>query len=209
MITLLDKLKSPYFQKELEKAIEAEQNDLIEKRQKAVIALKQKINEINPYIIEKEKTEAEIKTLQAELEQKTSTYGIICLQAYNYSLAGDREIEALKAELLNSYDPRLDKEIKYFTELLEDLRKPNLIDIQFTPAIQTLTGRYKYTVHSNKKSILQRIKYLREAINQIEQMKLAAKFDPIAIKKLKEEIPELYSEEIEVISINTPHPFIN
>lgn len=101
------------------------------------------------------------------------------------------------AELLNTYDPRIDEAEKHFNERLEWLRQPGRTSrTGHKSEFNIFRMAYKTKQESNREAVLTALKYCQDAIAELGKMKLEPDLDPARIEALKAGIPsiDVYSE---------------
>ena len=109
----------------------------------------------------------------------------------------ERAIRDAEAVLLESYDKRIDEAITFFRDKLDWLREPGRISTQAAGAEKNIfTEKKTVKVRTNERRVLASLEYCRNAIKDLEGLKLEADFDNQAVEDLKRGIPpiDIYDE---------------
>lgn len=105
----------------------------------------------------------------------------------------DKKIEELEHDLKNSCDPEIVEALIFFNAALQAARyEPSQTSEQVIG--YDVLGRAKIVTSSNHKTILQKVDYLKNAIAEIEKMKLLPVCDFEEIEKLKAAIQKTTGE---------------
>ncbi len=138
---------------------------------------------------ELKRLEQEAADLRAEITRKMA-------EMRSRRLDAEGQISNLEAELFDTADSRIDREIEFFQDLHAKFmqikpsarfegKKQNLIDMT-----------EKTTAASNQKAIVKALAYCREAVKTMEGMKLSPELDLEKFQELRDGIPDIgeYSE---------------
>jgi len=154
-----------------------------------------------------------IKKKEKEIEALRVEAGKRAAEAYRRRLDVENRIDRLQGDLLESVDPILNEEVKYYQAVYDKLRDPRKIKTQkykggrnlFTETEQIITA-------TNADAIAEALKYCMAAMEEIGKMKFQAEPDTERLKALRENIPN--AEELrETIGtrtlpgLKTPDPF--
>ncbi len=102
------------------------------------------------------------------------------------------QIAAAEADLLADYDPQIDEAIEFFRGHLDKLRMPSTIrsvEHKRTPK-SPLNNKQEIYRSSNVPSVLEAVTYCRDALAELEAMKLLPAVDAGRIETLMESVPD-------------------
>ena len=100
--------------------------------------------------------------------------------------------DIIETQLYGNYDPRIDEAQSFFRDRLDDLRRPGVIDIVRMGAERNIFTMSKVVkVENNCNAINEALQYCRDAIKQLEAMKLIPEFPEAAVEDLKACVPSI------------------
>ncbi len=168
--------------------------ELLKKRTEAaskIAELKAELSELpTPYTVA-EKEEQELREIEARAQKLRAEITRKKAETISKRLFTENLIGNLEAELLNSADSRIDREIELFRGLHAKFmqikpsarfegKKQNLIDMT-----------EKTTAASNQKAIVKALAYCRNAIKTLESMKLEPELNIEKIEQLRADVPNI------------------
>ena len=104
----------------------------------------------------------------------------------------ERKRQAVEVSLYSTYDSRIDEALDFFRTKLDDLRKPGKVSTRAMGATRNLfTLTKEVRTESNYDAVLEAAAYCRDAVAQLELMKLIPEFPEAEIEALKEGIPSI------------------
>lgn len=127
-------------------------------------------------------------TLQAALNQ---------FRAAHRALSGEnnrisREIDQQETILLETYNPSIDDAVNFFQDALDALRKPGKIHRIGRPSkLNPINWKKSVRNENNLGAIKAALVYCRNAIGELEKLKLSPVLDCEKIEKLKNGIPSI------------------
>lgn len=140
---------------------------------------------------------AELAELEAKTKELKAEINRLGAELWQCRTVKGNEIRDAEAVLLESYDKRIDEAITFFRDKLDWLREPGRISTQAAGAEKNIfTEKKTVKVRTNERRILASLEYCRNAIKDLEGLKLEADFDNQAVEDLKRGIPpiDIYDE---------------
>lgn len=136
-----------------------------------------------------EEAESALKAHDEKRKALAEKVGQARLAVYGAKLDCDNERRKGEVVLLETYDQRIDEAREYFQAILNKL---NLKD----PTVQKRAGekfineKKEMFVFTNAPGIKEAMAYCREAMKEVEAMKLLPDFDAARVEELKEGMPD-------------------
>jgi hypothetical protein len=163
----------------LRKAAKAEINRLQKEFKAAFPALQKKIDDA---ISELRQLEKQRQELLLKIDAAYSTKS-------NEVRDFDRAVLLQEKALLDTCDPAILEAIKFFSDKVEEVRRPSAIRKSVYAEGNMYNSKKEIYRSSNYTSITEAISYMRAAIDELEAMKLVPECDHLRIEGLKKGIP--------------------
>lgn len=153
-------------------------------------AAEQELEKALPSLLAKvEAAEAALKAHDEKRKALAEKVGQARLAVYGAKLDCDNERQAAEVVLLDTYDKAIDDAREYFQQQLDKL---NLKDLNFQKRTgeKYINEKKEQFVFSNAPAIKEAMAYCREAMKEVEAMKLIPNFDAAKVEELKERVPD-------------------
>jgi hypothetical protein len=187
-----DKVKKSKFFQDLEAQ---EQKELLQERIEAAAIFRkaeQEEAEVMPGLVKKlsDKHEAVLK-LQKETNKALEALQVAELEKMNAAARYTRLKDKQWSFLSRTASPEIDNAIQFFRDELDRLRKPGLVSIIKAGESNDLISLEKSVEwQTNKPWLLARMQYCQKTIKALETYKLQPVFDPQAMERLKNGLPD-------------------